>query len=211
MSETPRPPADIDDNVAANVRDFRERQGLSQGELAQRMTDRGFGFSQATIWKIESKQRPVKVSEAVALGEALELRSWTYLTDRPEISRHHADLELVNRNAYQAYEALKAAATEYHRAQVDLSLTVRLARDAGLEVDYRWTGWLDTPGEKAVIEARVQHDEEDAILEQQHQKVAAILDTLREHGYEPPRPEAWTSFGEGEPEPRHDDEAAAQQ
>lgn len=210
MSETSRPPADIDDNVAANVRNFRERQGLSQGELAQRMTDRGFGFSQATIWKIESKQRPVKVSEAVALGDALELRSWTYLTQRPEISRHHADLELVNRNAHQAYEALKAAAIEYHGAQEELSLTVHLARDAGLDIDERWTGWLDQPGEKAVIEARVQHDEEDAILEQQHQKVAAILDTLREHGYALPQPEDWTSYGEGEPTTQPDGEATAQ-
>jgi transcriptional regulator with XRE-family HTH domain len=209
MSETPGPPVDIDHHVAANVREFRERKGLSQGELAQRMTDRGFGFSQATIWKIESKQRPVKVSEAVALGDALELRSWTHLTDRPEISRHHADLELVNRNAYHAYEALKAAATEYHRSQVDLSLTVRLARDAGLTVDERWTGWLDQPGEKAVIEARVQHDDEDTILEQHYQKVSAILETLREHGYAPPRPEDWSSNSESEPQ--HDDEATAQQ
>lgn len=210
MSKTPGLPADIDHNIAVNVRELRERSGLSQDELAQRMTDRGFGFSQATIWKIESKQRPVKVSEAAALGNALELRSWTYLTARPEVSRHHAELEAANRNAYQAYEALKAAATEYLRAQIDLSLVVRLARDAGLEVDNRWRGWLEAPGEKAVIEARVQFDEQDARLEQQHQKVAAILETLREHGHEPPRPEDWTSSDEPKPPPRPEGETAAQ-
>jgi hypothetical protein len=34
-------------------------------------TDRGFGFGQATIWKIESGQRPVKASELVALADCL--------------------------------------------------------------------------------------------------------------------------------------------
>ncbi|MFF4599811.1 hypothetical protein [Amycolatopsis sp. NPDC001319] len=155
--------------------------------------------------------QPPKPTYTIDPDDALELRSWTYLTERPEISRHHADLEAVNRNAYQAYEALKVAATAYHRAQIELSLTVHLARDAGLEVDGRWTDWLDMPGEKAVIEARVQYGDEDAILERQHQKVDAILDALREHGYEPPRPEDWTTFGEGEPDPQRDDEATTEQ
>jgi transcriptional regulator with XRE-family HTH domain len=202
MIDMPEQPSDIDDNVATNLREFRERNGLSQGELAQRMTDLGFGFSQATIWKVESKQRPVKVSEAVALGEALGLRSWTYLTQQPEVSRHHADLEAANRKAYQTFETLKAAAAEYLRAQDELSLTVRCAQDASLSPDFQWTSWLDTPGERAVIEARVQHLEEDAIFEQQHEKVAAILATLREYGYEPPQPEDWTTLDEDEPRGR---------
>jgi hypothetical protein len=32
------------------------------------MAEREFGFTQATIWKIERDQRPVRISEAVALG-----------------------------------------------------------------------------------------------------------------------------------------------
>ena len=64
---------DIDQNIAANLRTYREAGNLSQEELAQRMADRGFGFSQATIWKIESGQRPVKASELVALADSLEV------------------------------------------------------------------------------------------------------------------------------------------
>ena len=63
MSEADAVFPNIDHHVATNVRAFRERNSLSQEELAQRMSERGFGFSQATIWKIESGQRPVKISE----------------------------------------------------------------------------------------------------------------------------------------------------
>ncbi len=44
----------IDRNISANLRIYREAGTISQDELAQLMADRGFGFSQATIWKIES-------------------------------------------------------------------------------------------------------------------------------------------------------------
>ena len=59
---------DIDQNIAANLRTYREADNISQDELAQRMADRGFGFSQATVWKIESGQRPVRASELIALA-----------------------------------------------------------------------------------------------------------------------------------------------
>ena len=62
---------DIDQNIAANLRTYREAGSVSQEELAQRMASRGFGFSQATIWKIESGQRPVRASELVALADCL--------------------------------------------------------------------------------------------------------------------------------------------
>src|SRR5580700_10570206 len=92
----------IDQNIAANVRAYREAGGLSQEELAQRMTDRGFGFSQATIWKIESGQRPVKLSEAAALANALGILSLSFLLDDPESSRHQARLQWQHRKAHDA-------------------------------------------------------------------------------------------------------------
>ena len=68
---------DIDQNIAANLRTYREADNISQDELAQRMADRGFGFSQATIWKIESGQRPVRASELVALADSLGIMTAT--------------------------------------------------------------------------------------------------------------------------------------
>jgi transcriptional regulator with XRE-family HTH domain len=194
----------VDQNVATNLREFRERNGLSQEELAQRMSERGFGFSQATVWKIESGQRPVKISEAVALSDVLDLR-WMDLTAEPDVSRHHAELAAANRSAHHAYAAIKEAATTYLRAQIDLSLTIRLAQDAGLAVTEPHDSWLDIPAERAVIEARVESGQEEDILVRQVEKVNAILAALREHGYEPPRPEDWMPTGDETAAGRVDD------
>lgn len=198
MSETDAVFPDIDRNVAANVRAYRERGELSQEELALRMSERGFGFSQATIWKIESGQRTVKISEAVALSEALGLPGWRDLAQEPEISRHYAQLDAANRRVYQAYGALKAAAAAYLQGQVDLSFVVRDAQDAGVPVHEVHTTWLDIPAEKVVIEARVEQageGSEEAVKLRQHEEVNAIVAALRERGYTPPRPEDWVTYG----------------
>jgi len=193
MGDAPRAPADIDHYLAVNVRKLREHRGLSQGDLALRMIAQGFAFTQATISKIEAGQRSVKVSEAIALGHALDMRGWGQLTARPEISQRRVELETADREAREAYEALQVAATTYLRKQGDLSVTVREAQDAGLESEAQdlISKWLDKPGEQAVIEARVQHDGRDNARGRQEAQVAAILRTLRERGLDVPGPEAW--------------------
>lgn len=195
MSEADAVFPNIDQNVATNLRAFRDRGGLSQEELAQRMSERGFGFSQATVWKIESGQRPVKISEAVALSDALELPRWIDLTAEPDVSRHHADLTAANRRTNQAHAVLKEAAAAYLREQIDLSFAVRTAQDAGLTVTERYTSWLDIPAEQVVIEARVEFAQEDEVHVHRFEEVNAILAALREHGYAPPRPEDWVDAG----------------
>jgi hypothetical protein len=47
------------------------------------------------------------------------------------------------------------------------------------------TSWLDTPPEEAVIEARVEIDQEAVRSEQVNDTVNKILDALRSNGYEP--------------------------
>lgn len=175
----------VDRNVATNLRTFRERAGVSQEELAQRMSERGFGFSQATVWKIESGQRPVRISEAVALSEALGLRRWIDLTADPEVNRHHADLSAANHKTYEAYFMLKEAAAAFLSAQIELSFVARTAQDAGLTVSELYTSWLDVPAEKAIIDARVDwaHHDDDQMRDEA--EVAAVLAALREHGYAP--------------------------
>ena len=186
----------IDDNVATNVRALRERNGWSQEELAQRMTDRGFGFSQATIWKIESGQRPLKISEAVALSDALELPRWLDLTSEPEASRHYSNMTVANRRMSNAYATLRDAASAYLQAQIDLSFAIRTAQDAEVRVSQIFTSWLDMSAEQAVIEARVElaHEEDDRM--RQLREVDAVMNALREHGYTPPRPEDWVDSDE---------------
>ena len=176
---------DIDDNIAANLRIYREAGNVSQEELAQRMADRGFGFSQATIWKIESGQRPVRASELVALADSLGILSPTSLTYKPDATRYKVQLEQANRNAQHAYETLREAAAGYLEAQVVLVVAAREAQDAGLAVTELHTSWLDTPAEEAVIQARVEADQEAERSEQVNDEINKILDALRSNGYRP--------------------------
>jgi transcriptional regulator with XRE-family HTH domain len=176
---------DIDQNIAANLRTYREAGNISQDELAQRMADRGFGFSQATIWKIERGQRPVRASELVALADSLEVMTATSLTHKPDAARHQVQLDQTNRKAHHAYQALKKAAADYLDTQVELVVAAREAQDAGLTVTELHTSWLDTPPEEAVIEARVEADQEAIRSEQVNDAVNKILDALRSNGYEP--------------------------
>jgi hypothetical protein len=47
------------------------------------------------------------------------------------------------------------------------------------------TSWLDTPAEEAVIEARVEADQDAARSEQVNDAVNTIMATLRSNGYKP--------------------------
>src|SRR5262245_21922258 len=148
----------IDQNIAAGVRAYREAAGISQDELAQRMSDRGFGFSQATVWKIERGQRPVKASELVVLADFLGgLRlSPMSLTSEPGAARHRARMQQANHLAHGAYQALKAAAVAYIEAQFEVAAAAREAHDDGVIVTELDISWLSIPPEEAVIQARIE-------------------------------------------------------
>ena len=176
---------DIDRNIAANVRAYREARGISQEDLAQQMADRGFGFSQATIWKIESGHRPVRAGELMALADSLEIFLPTYLTRKPDATRYTIQLEQASANASRAYYAVKEAATEYLEAQVQLVYAAREAHDAGQPANELHTSWLTNTPEEAVLEARVEADHEEARSEQLNDGVTKILGALRSTGYEP--------------------------
>jgi transcriptional regulator with XRE-family HTH domain len=176
---------DIDQNIAASLRVYREAASVSQEELAQRMSDRGFGFSQATVWKIERGQRPVKASELVALADSLQILSPMSLTWEPGVARHRAQLQQANRKAHDAYGTLKAAAAAYLEAQLEVVFAARAAHDDGVTVTELDTSWLSVPAEQAAIQARVETYQEDAQAEHVSDEVGKVLGALRAVGYEP--------------------------
>lgn len=47
------------------------RGELSQSALADRMRERGWKWSQATVWSVEQGERPLRLAEAVDLAEVL--------------------------------------------------------------------------------------------------------------------------------------------
>lgn len=177
--------AEVEQNFATNVREHREQSGLSQEELAQRMVERGFGFTQATVWKIEQGKRAVRIAEAVALMDALGLPSWMNLTRSPYAFRRDAQLQAAHRRAGAAYAALKDAAAEFLRAQDEVAVAAHEAREADVAVNSLWTSWLGELAERAVIEARIAYDREDAIHQDLHDTVSTIMAAIRASGYEP--------------------------
>lgn len=60
--------ATSDSVFGARLRQAREASKLTQDSLAESMQNRGFDFTQATIYKIESGKRKVSVGEALALA-----------------------------------------------------------------------------------------------------------------------------------------------
>jgi transcriptional regulator with XRE-family HTH domain len=177
--------AEVDAAMGANLRAWREAKGISQEDLAAAMTTRGFGFSQSTIWKIEQGRRPLKVTEAVALSDALELRSWNDLTASPDTVRHEAQLQSAHQRAARSYQALKDATTAYLRAQLEVAVAVVEARDAGAPVAPLWTAWLSEPAERAAIEAHIEFQREDEVRMDLADATEAVMAALRERGIDP--------------------------
>lgn len=175
--------ARIDEYFAQNLRDYREAAGVSQEELARRMSERGYGFSQATIWKIEQSKRPVRIGEAVALAEALDLPSWRRLTTEPDQFKLGINVDRFSQHASEKYTELKAAAETYLDAQLQLAFAVREATDAGQAVHEHLRSWLEVPAEEAVIHARIEIEHADQDAERISREIGHVVNALREHGY----------------------------
>lgn len=61
-----------DEAIGELIRTLRVREGLSQAELAVMLTDRGIpGMHPQTITKIEAGQRPLRLTEAIAITDAM--------------------------------------------------------------------------------------------------------------------------------------------
>ncbi len=67
--------------VADNVRTWRGLRGLSQAQLAERMTRLGHGWSESIVGFVEQNRRNVTVDELIGLGVALGVRQLTGLLD----------------------------------------------------------------------------------------------------------------------------------
>lgn len=71
------PPAKLTDDmlVSAHISHFREVAGISQTELARRMSERGFKWTQSTVYKVESGNRNLGFAEGVALAQVLGVQA----------------------------------------------------------------------------------------------------------------------------------------
>lgn len=166
---------------AINLRKAREERGLSQAELAQRVKDLGHICTQAIIWKLEQGHREPKLTEVVALGQALDLWSWKELTSQPTAFNLALNVDQWRHRVYALAEQTRAAAAAQLDALDNLAFAVRQAQDAGLP-EGRAGGWLEHTPEMTVLRevlmARVASDSRD---EEDHLE-ARILQALETCG-----------------------------
>jgi len=132
-----------DEQIGATL--IRLRSGRSQKDVADAMRSHGFKWSQATVWAVEKGERPLRLTEAQALGVVLGI-NYDLLLAEPEELDLHADveeftglLEDIAGLAYESYEAQRRLVAsiddrpESERAGVTLSIATRTALDAVID------------------------------------------------------------------------------
>jgi transcriptional regulator with XRE-family HTH domain len=109
--------------LGVRLRALREEAGMTQAQLAERMTRLGFPMHQTTVAKIEANQRPVTVNEAVLLASVVGFTLQDLLAD-PAADKETAALREELRQATARRLELEAVRTELQaqRARIDTSL-----------------------------------------------------------------------------------------
>jgi transcriptional regulator with XRE-family HTH domain len=110
---------------AANLKYARERAGLTQDQLAAKMAELGFAFSQATIWKIEQGRRPVRIAEFQALSDVLDEPAYSlFLSASPATYGQRVQVRAARDRIVQASEAIESATAEYLQARRLLDMVI---------------------------------------------------------------------------------------
>jgi transcriptional regulator with XRE-family HTH domain len=109
------PPSGFSDSVfARRLREIRQQAGVTQQQLASRMTDAGHKLHRSAVAKIELGERPVTIGEAVQLAGILGVPLMELVTDRgaaTELERRHA----ARVEAQIAVRSLQHEAAERHK------------------------------------------------------------------------------------------------
>ena len=116
--------------VGRNFRQLRERAGLTMPELALRMAARGFNWSKATIWKIETGERQLKVTEAIAAIQAMGLDLDTAFPLLVELNSQDRRARQACDAAVDAVEQMLDCVEPLERAKIEM-YRISMANDPG--------------------------------------------------------------------------------
>lgn len=133
---------EIDDKqIGQNI--ARLRGAMSQKDLAVAMRHRGHKWSQATVWNVERGERPLRLSEATAVAELLELESvqsitapegeFEYLVTESKLHAAQREIALQAENVLRLQRQMVEELNTMVTTSLD-DVTVR-----GLEWDLRMT------------------------------------------------------------------------
>lgn len=119
-----------DEHFAANVREARERLGLSQTDLAKQMAAAGWRYHPQTVHRIETGERKVSVGEGKSLAEILETTLDRLTWPGAEESAARLLDEFTGR-AQTAYRQIVASTRALLWAQHQLTVTLGEAERSG--------------------------------------------------------------------------------
>lgn len=122
--------SELERRVGRNFRALREARQWPLREVAERMKAFGYSWHQTVVAKIETGQRPLRLSEAADLAALYEVSLDRLLVD-PAVTAGHA--EEIEKQIQQTEEQLAAAAAQ--RQEVWGKLGEIEAEEAALQVD----------------------------------------------------------------------------
>lgn len=129
---------DPDAVFARCLRAAREAAGLTQKQLADHMTGRGYQMRQGTISKIEAAERFVWLGEAISLAEAVGASLTDLLTPPPEpgdLAKAIAERAGYRRRRNQAFSQVEQLKEQLAVARRDFREASAAFEAAELEVE----------------------------------------------------------------------------
>lgn len=120
-------PATAEQTVGRQMKFFRAARGISQAELARRLTALGIKLDDSAITRTERGTRPIRVNELAAIAAVLDVSVPSLLqeTPMPEVAFQIARQEVAD---LQRQEAVIAVELDAARARVE-----RLAAELGVQ------------------------------------------------------------------------------
>lgn len=125
--------------IGRNVATYRGE--MSQQALADAMRERGWKWSQATVWSVEKGERPVRLSEAFDLAAVLSLPDFGVLGVEPGKALELSALEEQTQSCRDLWELWEAMGADLHEAATTLDQMLAESLDwANTEDRSTWPG-----------------------------------------------------------------------
>lgn len=112
--------------VGRRLRTIRKAHGMSQQELADRLTAEGYEFSRLMVTKTELNTRPILISDLAAFAAVFEVPVYFFLRDETPMRLQYAseNLQTLTVVAQMIRPAMKQlAGIQDHLSQVGADLT----------------------------------------------------------------------------------------
>lgn len=149
-----------DEAIGRNLRKLRKglKGDTSQDYIAELMRDRGFKWSQSTVWAVEKGERPLRLSEARALVSALGAYLFDLTGDDLQTT-----ISKYMRDASEAFKTIEEATNDYLIAQAGLRDLIEVSSpDAWAGMLPIAQNYIDRQAEEAVADARKKFAENSA-------------------------------------------------